>query len=97
MGRLLDLQQESARLEALLAVARDERVTSASAVVRADAFDAQVASIDVALASPELVAGEREQLWQARVDALQEAAGFEGTQRLLAVGGHADALLVAVD
>lgn len=96
-GRLQLLQTESARLEALLAVARDDSFGSASALLLADAYDAQVAGIDAALSAPDLAPAEREHLWQARVDALQQAAGFEGTQRLLAAGGHDDALLVAVD
>lgn len=95
--RIARLQQESARLEALLAVARDERVGGAGAVVLADAFDAQVAGIDAALAEPGLDAAGRESLWQARVDALQQAAGFVSTQRLLATQGYSDALLVSVD
>ena len=96
-ARLHDLQQESARLEALLAVARDERVGSASAVLLADAFEAQVAGIDAALTAADLSDEAREQLWQARVDALQQAAGFVGTQRLLAAQGQTDVLLVSID
>ena len=94
---LRNLQTESARLEALLAYARDERVGNASALLLADAFNDQVASIDAALADPTLDEARRESLWQARVDALQQAAGFVGTQRLLAAHGRSDALLVSVD
>jgi hypothetical protein len=36
-------------------------------------------------------------LWQARVDALRQAAGFESTQRVLASQGDGGALLVSVD
>ena len=75
----------------------DAHVGSASALLVADAIDAQVAGIDAALGDPGLEPDARERLWQARVDALQQAAGFESTQRLLASGGHSDALLVAVD
>ncbi len=96
-ARLQELQQESARLEALLAVARDERVGSASAVLLADAFEAQVAGIDATLTAADLSDEAREQLWQARVDALQQAAGFVGTQRLLAAQGQTDVLLVSID
>lgn len=84
-------------LESLLALARDERVGNASALLLAGAFDAQVAGIDAALAAPDLDPGARESLWQARVDALQQAAGFVGTQRLLAAQGRDDTLLVSVD
>jgi hypothetical protein len=91
------LQQESARLESLLAVARDERVGNASALLLADALDTQVASIDASLADPAVGDAEREALWQARVDALQQAAGFAGTQRLMAAQGYEDTLMVSVD
>lgn len=95
--RLESLQVESARLEALLAVARDDRAGSAGTVLLGDAFDAQVAGIDAALSDPAIDLAEREQLWQARVDALQQAAGFFGTQRLMAAHGSADTWLVSVD
>lgn len=95
--RLESLQAESARLEALLAVARDDRTGSAGTVLLGDAFDAQVAGIDAALSDPAIDLAEREQLWQARVDALQQAAGFFGTQRLMAAHGSADTWLVSVD
>lgn len=95
--RLESLQAESARLEALVAVARDDRTGSAGTVLLGDAFDAQVAGIDAALSDPAIDLAEREQLWQARVDALQQAAGFFGTQRLMAAHGSADTWLVSVD
>ncbi len=94
---LQPLYAESARLEALLSLARDDRVASASAAIVADALDAQVASIDATLADPALDDARRLQLWRNRVEALRQAAGFEGTQRLLASQGHGDALLASVD
>lgn len=94
---LQPLYAESARLEALLSLARDDRVASASAAIVADALDAQVANIDATLADPALDDARRLQLWGDRVDALRQAAGFEGTQRLLASQGQADALLASVD
>lgn len=94
---LQPLYAESARLETLLSLARDDRVASASAAIVADALDAQVASIDATLADPALDDARRLQLWRDRVDALRQAAGFEGTQRLLASQGQADALLASVD
>jgi hypothetical protein len=63
----------------------------------ADALDTQVASIDASLADPAVGDAEREALWQARVDALQQAAGFAGTQRLMAAQGYEDTLMVSVD
>lgn len=97
-GKQLDaLYAESARLEALLALARDDRVSSASAAVLSSELDAQVAGIDASLAQPGLDAAQRSALWQARVDALRQAAGFESTQRVLASQGDGGALLVSVD
>jgi hypothetical protein len=96
-ARLDALYAESARLEALLALARDERVSSASAALLASALDAQVAGVDARLAEPGLDATQRTALWQARVDALRQAAGFESTQRVLASQGDGGALLVSVD
>ena len=91
------LYAESARLETLLALARDDRVASAGAALIAAELDAQVAGIDVELAQPGLDATRRDTLWQARVDALRQAAGFESTQRVLAAQGDVGALLVSVD
>lgn len=96
-ARMARLYQESARLEALLALARDQRVGSGGALLLADAFDARIAGIDAVLANADLEAAERQLLWEARVDALRQAAGFVSTQRLLAVEGHGDAWLVSVD
>jgi hypothetical protein len=94
---LPELYSESAQLEALLAVARDDRVSSAGAALLSDELDAQVAAVDASLARPGLDGGERLRLWQARVDALRQAAGFESTQRLLASQGRSDVMLVSVD
>lgn len=91
------LYAESARLEALLALARDDRVASAGAALLSAELDAQVASIDMRLAQPGLDDAQRTALWQARVDALRQAAGFESTQRVLASQGDGGALLVSVD
>ncbi len=91
------LYVESARLETLLALARDERVATASAALLSAELDAQVAAIDVRLAQPGLDDAQRTALWQARVDALRQAAGFESTQRVLASQGDGGALLVSVD
>ncbi|MGN6111489.1 MAG: hypothetical protein ACTHOC_00515, partial [Luteimonas sp.] len=96
-GTLDALYAESARLEALLDLARDDRVASAGAALLAVELDAQVAGIDARLAQPGLDGAQRTALWQARVDALRQAAGFESTQRVLASQGNGGALLVSVD
>ena len=94
---LQPLYAESARLETLLALARDERVANASAVLLSDALDAQIADIDASLSVPGLDDAQRLPLWQARVAALRQAAGFESTQRLLASHGQGNAMLVSID
>lgn|SRR5690606_28590958 len=96
-ARLYALYSESAQLEALLALARDDRMANAGALVLGEELDAQVAAIDASLARSGLSDEERLRLWQARVDALRLAAGFESTQRLLASQGRGEMLLVSVD
>lgn len=92
------LYTESAQLEALLALARDDRVASGTAAALGDAFDARVAGIDADLAQSDLDAARRTALWRERVDAMRQLASFESTQRLLAARGERyDALLVSVD
>ena len=91
------LYRESAQLEALLAAARDQRMGSAGAMLLADALDDQVAGIDAALSAAPLDPARRESLWQARVDLLRQAVGFESTQRLVASRGDPAMLLVSVD
>lgn len=92
------LYAESARLEALVELARDDRVASAAAAALASRYDAQVATIDAALVQPETSPAERAALWRDRVAALRQLAGFESTQRLLAAQGERyDARLVSID
>lgn len=95
---LNSLYAESAQLEALLAMARDERVSSGTAAALASEFDAQVASIDATLIQPGVTPQQRTALWRDRVDALRQVAAFESTQRMLAAQGERyDAMLVSVD
>lgn len=92
------LYAESAQLEALLSMARDERVSSGTAAALASEFDAQIASIDATLIQPDVTPQQRTALWRDRVDALRQVAAFESTQRLLAAQGERyDAMLVSVD
>jgi hypothetical protein len=92
------LYAESARLEALLALARDDRVASATAVALGSDFEARVAGIDAALAQPALTKQRRLELWKDRVSALRAYASFESTQRALAASGERyDAMLVSID
>lgn len=92
------LYAESARLEALLALARDDRVASASAVALGSDFEARLSAVDAALAQPALTPRRRLELWRERVSALRAYAGFESTRRALAASGERyDAMLVSID
>jgi len=92
------LYAESAQLEALLSLARDEHVSSGTAAALASDFDAQVASIDAELVQPGITRDRRTALWRERVDALRQLTAFESTQRLLAAQGERyDARLVSID
>lgn len=94
---LASLQAESAHLEYLLALARDERVASGVTVSLRDAQIDRIASIDAALVD-DSDPSQRTALWQARVDALRDATAFEGGRRWReAQGLSMDAALVRVD
>ncbi|BCT92765.1 hypothetical protein LYSHEL_17890 [Lysobacter helvus] len=95
---LVALQSESAQLERLLDVARDDRVSSGAAAEVAVDLDRQLARIDAALARSDLPRDRQLTLWQARVDTLRESVGFESTRRwLVAQGERYDGALVRVD
>ena len=92
------LYGESARLEAMVALARDDGMSSATAATMTAAIDARIGRIDASLSQPDLLPDARLRLWQARVQALRELAGLETTQRLMASQGRDyDATLVRVD
>ena len=92
------LYTASAQLETLLTYARDTRVESGPAATLAGAFDAELATIDAQLAQPGLAIQQQQSLWQARVDTLQQATGFEANQRVLSAEGlRYEGALVSVD
>lgn len=92
------LHAESAQLEALVALARDDRMSTGTVAALGGELQARVARIDAALAEPSPAPEQRLDLWRERVDALRELAGFETTQRLLAARGEQyDGMLVSVD
>lgn len=82
------LRTESARLEALAAYARDDRMTSAPAAVLAGDVEDRLRLIDAALSQPDLADAQRVDLWTRRVAALRELAGVEGTRRWMAANGE---------
>ena len=92
------LYAQSAQLEELLAMARDQRVASGTSAALSDVLDARVAGIDTALIQPGLSDAQRAGLWSRRVDALQQLVGIEATNRLYAARGQRyDAALVSID
>ncbi|HEY0503600.1 MAG TPA: hypothetical protein VGD42_08900 [Lysobacter sp.] len=92
------LYAESAQLEALVALARDDRVASASGAVLTGELDARIGLIDAALSQSDLSPAQRSALWRQRIDALRELAGVESTERWLAAQGERlDGALVRVD
>lgn len=92
------LYAQSAQLEELLALARDERVASGTSAVLSNGLDARVASIDAALVQPGLSDAQRVELWGRRVDTLQQLVGIEASSRLYAARGQRyDAALVSID
>jgi hypothetical protein len=93
-----ELQGQSAQLEGLLALARDERVSSGTSAALSSDLDARVASIDASLVQPDLDPTQRAALWSERVEALQQLVGIETTNRLYAARGQTfDVALVSVD
>lgn len=91
------LQQESARLEALVALARDDRMASAPAAVMSAALDDRIRLIDAALTQRGLDVATRASLWSERVDTLQDLASLEGTRRWMAAHGDSMDAVARVD
>jgi hypothetical protein len=95
---LMQLQAESARLEALVAMTRDDRVGNAAATVMTAELDQHIGLIDAGLTQSPLSGEQREALWRDRVQTLRELAGIETTQLWLASQGERyDGALVNVD
>lgn len=86
---LQPLYTESAQLEALLALTRDDRVGSATGAALSDALVDRLASVDAALAQSGLPDAQRAALWRERIATLRQLAGVESTERWLAMHGRA--------
>ena len=91
------LYAESAQLEQLLAMVRDERVASGASAALSSELDDRVAGIDDALTQPGLDAADRDRLWRQRVDAMQQLVGIETTRVLAGRGDTFNASLVSID
>lgn len=96
--RVAGLQDESARLEALLPLLADDRVASGTAALMSGELELRLASIDERLRDPTLDADAREALWRSRVDTLHALVQFEGERSWLAAqGSRFDTALVQID
>lgn len=92
------LYAQSARLEDVLALARDDRVSTGTAAALTDSLNAQVASIDAALTQPDVSPQGRTDLWNERIDILRQLVGIETTQRLYSARGQQyEAAMVSID
>ncbi|MCC8364033.1 hypothetical protein LK996_13220 [Lysobacter sp. A6] len=92
------LYAQSAQLEGLLALARDENVATGAAIEVGADLDNELARIDAQLREPGLDPTRQLALWRARVDTLRSAVSFESTRRWLAANGERyDGALVQVD
>ena len=97
-GELESLYAQSARLESLLALARDDQVGNGLTTVLSDDISARIAMIDAALAQPGLDERQRDGLWRSRVEALRQLVGIEATDRLYSARGQSrDIALVTID
>jgi hypothetical protein len=92
------LKVQSAQLEALVSLARDDRVANASSELLSNELDTGIAAVDAALSQAGLTESRRQELWLQRVDLLQQLAGVEATSRWLAAQGISNnTTLVSVD
>ena len=97
-SELESLYAQSARLESLLALARDDQVGNGFTAVLSDDISARIAVIDAALAQPGLDDRQRDGLWRSRVEALRQLVGIEATDRLYSARGQSrDVALVTID
>lgn len=92
------LYAESAQLESLLQVARDDRVSSGAAAAMSSELDARITAIDAALMQPGLSPERQLWLWRGRVEALRSLTSFESNRRWLAANGERyDGAIARVD
>jgi hypothetical protein len=95
---LEQLYAESAQLEGMLAIARDDSVSSGAAAEVAAGLDTELARVDAQLRTPGLPRDRQLALWRERVEALRTIVAFESNRRWLAAHGEGyDGALVRVD
>lgn len=89
------LMGESARLERLLAAARDDGASSASVAAMSLTLEDRLTAVDAELQSKHTAEKQRA-LWQQRIVLLREAASLETSRHYLAAKGQSlDVALVA--
>ncbi|MGG6463329.1 hypothetical protein [Solilutibacter silvestris] len=92
------LYRQSAQLETLLSMARDEQVAGGVSTALSDDLGAQISRIDNRLSQPDLQPQQRAALWHQRIDTLQQLVGIAATDRLYSARGQRhDAVLVSID
>lgn len=82
------LQQESARLERLIAAVNDDPLQPADALVLGLAFEDELAGIDSQLAVARPGSRDAALLWQQRLDVLSRYAELQSSRQLLASAGQ---------
>jgi len=75
------LMQQSSQLENIIVATRNSTASSASAEVISLALEDRIHAIDSQLASGSLGVSQQLNLWQQRVDILQEATRLYSSQR----------------
>lgn len=80
-GDLQTLMQQSSQLENIIVATRNSTASSASAEVISLALEDRIHDIDSQLASGSLGVSQQLNLWQQRVDILQEATRLYSSQR----------------
>ena len=95
---LEQLYAESAQLEGMLAIARDDSVSSGAAAEVAAGLDTELARVDAQLRTPGLTRDRQLALWRERIETLRTIVAFESNRRWLAAHGEGyDGALVRVD
>ena len=97
-ANLESLYLQSAQLEGLLVLARDDSVSTGTAAALTDALSGQIIDIDAALIQQDTSMLELSTLWRDRVETLRQLVGIETTQRLYSARGQQyEAALVSID
>lgn len=87
-SRLQSMMRQSSQLETLLVATRNSTAGNASAEVISLSLEDRIQAIDSELASATLSPTQQLNLWQQRVDILQEATGMYSSQRFQQAEGR---------